>query len=138
MSRERLFLDTAFIQALLNARDDAHPQAKQLFPRVRNAAEVWLTEAILVEVGNALSRFNRFGAVQFIEQCYHTPNISVVTVDAELLRAALQLYQSRPDKTWGLTDCISFVAMEREGLSLALTTDQHFVQAGFRALMQSA
>lgn len=30
MSRERLFLDTAFIQALLNPRDDYHQQAKQL------------------------------------------------------------------------------------------------------------
>ncbi|MGB0563194.1 MAG: type II toxin-antitoxin system VapC family toxin [Spirulinaceae cyanobacterium] len=138
MNRERLFLDTAFIQALLNARDDYHAQAQRLFPRVRNAAEIWLTEAILVEVGNALSGFNRPGAVQFIEQCYHTDNIQVVTVDENLLRAGLQLYQSRSDKTWGLTDCISFVVMEREGLSLDLTADQHFVQAGFTALMRSA
>jgi hypothetical protein len=42
MSRERLFLDTAFIQALLNPNDEYHPQAKQLFPRVRSASEVWL------------------------------------------------------------------------------------------------
>jgi predicted nucleic acid-binding protein len=63
MSRERLFLDTAFIQALLNPNDEYHPQAKQLFPRVRSASEVWLTEAILVEVGNALSRLNRNSAV---------------------------------------------------------------------------
>ncbi len=32
MSHERLFLDTAFIQALLNPRDDYHNQAKRLFP----------------------------------------------------------------------------------------------------------
>lgn len=35
MSRERLFLDIAFIQALLNLRDDYHQQAKQLLPRIR-------------------------------------------------------------------------------------------------------
>ena len=70
MSRERLFLDTAFIQALLNWRDQYHAQAMILLPRVRSAAEVWITEAVLVEVGNALSDVDRMAAVRFIEQCY--------------------------------------------------------------------
>lgn len=135
MSNERLFLDTAFIQALLNPRDDYHNQAKQLFPRIRAASEVWITEAIFAEVGNALSAFNRNGAVQFIQQCYRTDNIRIISVDTELLIQALTLYQSRPDKTWGLTDCISFVVMQQQSLADAVTGDRHFVQAGFRALM---
>ena len=135
MSNERLFLDTAFIQALLNPRDDYHNQAKQLFPRIRAASEVWITEAIFAEVGNALSAFNRNGAVQFIQQCYRTDNIKIVSVDTELLMQALALYQSRPDKTWGLTDCISFIVMQQQNLTDAVTGDRHFVQAGFRALM---
>jgi uncharacterized protein len=135
MSRDRLFLDTAFIQALLNPRDTYHPQSKLFFPRVRNAQEVWITEAILTEVGNALSAYNRNGAVQFIQQCYRTDNIRVVSIDTQLFAQALELYQSRPDKTWGLTDCISFAVMGTNNLSDALTTDRHFVQAGFRALM---
>ena len=135
MSRERLFLDTAFIQALLNSYDEYHQQAKQLFPRVRSAAEVLLTEAILVEVGNALSRFNRSGAVQFIQQCYRTDNIRVVSVDTGLLMGALDLYQARPDKDWGLTDCISFIVMQQQDLVDAVTSDRHFIQAGFRILM---
>jgi hypothetical protein len=49
MTQDRLFIDTAFIQALLNPQDDYHDRAKILFPRVRAASEVWLTEAILVE-----------------------------------------------------------------------------------------
>lgn len=104
MTRERLFLDTAFIQALLNPRDNYHEQAKKLFPCVRTPSEVWITEAILREVGNALSYLNRKSAVQFIQQCYRTQNIKVVSVDTTLLMQALALYQSRPDKTWGLTD----------------------------------
>ncbi|MEO0375355.1 MAG: PIN domain-containing protein [Cyanobacteria bacterium P01_A01_bin.17] len=135
MSRERLFLDTAFIQALLNPNDEYHPQAKQLFPRVRSASEVWLTEAILVEVGNSLSRLNRNGAVQFIQQCYRTDNIRVVSVDTALLTQALDLYQSRVDKDWGLTDCLSFVVMQQQDLVDAVTSDRHFRQAGFQILM---
>lgn len=121
MSSDRLFLDTAFIQALLNPRDDYHNQAKQLFPRIRTATEVWITEAIFAEVGNALSAFNRAGAVQFIQQCYRTDNIKIVSVDTELLMQALTLYQSRSDKTWSLTDCISFVVMQQQTLTDAVT-----------------
>jgi len=108
MSRERLFLDTAFIQALLNPNDEYHPQAKQLFPRVRSASEVWLTEAILVEVGNALSRLNRNGAVQFIQQCYRTDNIRIVSVDTALLTQALaDLYGICADAPISLDDVLS-------------------------------
>lgn len=135
MTGDRLFLDTAFIQALLNPRDDFHSQSKTLFPQIRTAKEVWLTEAIITEVGNALSAFNRARAVQFIQQCYCTENIKVVSVNTELLMEALALYQSRSDKTWGLTDCISFTVMQQQNLTDAVTSDRHFIQAGFRALM---
>jgi predicted nucleic acid-binding protein len=108
---DRLFLDTAFIQALLNRRDQHHARALELWPRVRSAREVWVTEAVLVEVGNALSSFHREGATRFIRLCYETRNIHVVGVDRGLLSRALELYEGRQDKTWGLTDCISFVVM---------------------------
>ena len=135
MTRDRLFLDTAFIQALLNVRDAYHPKAIELFPRVRNASEIWITEAILTEVGNACSAINRKGAVQFIQQCYQTDNIRVVSIDTQLFTQATHLYQSRSDKNWGLTDCISFIVMTQNNLQDAVTTDRHFIQAGFRALM---
>ena len=135
MSRERLFLDTAFIQALLNRRDQYHDRAAAFLPRVRSAAEVWVTEAVLVEVGNALSDLDRMAAVRFVEQCYHSSNMHVVSVDTSLLMRAVRLYRDRPDKLWGLTDCISFTAMQARRLIDAVTTDEHFVQAGYRALL---
>ena len=136
MSSSRLLLDTVFIQALLNRRDQYHAQAKAFLPQVRAALEVWVTEAVLIEVGNALSAINRTAAVQFIQQCYQTANLQVVSVDTRLLTRALQLYHERPDKTWGVTDCISFVVMQEQGLINAVTADEHFVQAGYRALLR--
>jgi hypothetical protein len=135
MTDERLFLDAVFIQVLLNRRDQYHLQARSLLPRIRNPREVWITEAVLIEVGNALSALNRQVAIQFIQQCYQTANMRVVTVDTQLLNRALQLYQARPDKTWGLTDCISFAVMQEQDLIIAATADQHFLQAGYRALL---
>jgi uncharacterized protein len=45
------------------------------------------------------------------------------------------LYGERLDKSWSLTDCISFEAMRERGLTLALAADSHFRQAGFEALL---
>lgn len=40
------------------------------------------------------------------------------------------------DKSRSLTDRASFVIMEEERLTAALTHDRHFVQAGFQALLR--
>ena len=140
MSDERLFLDTSFIQALLNRRDQYHEKAKQMFPRVRSARSVFLTEAILIEVGNALCRFDRTAAAEFLDSCLSVQgakqgNLTLVPVDTALLSRGLGLYRSTPDKEWGLTDCISFVVMRQNRLFDAVTADRHFTQAGFRAMM---
>jgi len=135
MTDQRLFLDTMFVQALLNRRDQYHNQAVTFAPHLRTAAEVWVTEAILTEIGNALSAINRPGAARFIRSCYETSNIHVVTVTTDLLQRGIELYDARPDKGWGLTDCISFVVMQDQRLSDALTADVHFRQAGLRTLL---
>ncbi len=135
MSSERFFLDTAYVQALVNARDQHHSVARALLQRVRAASEVWVTEAVLTEVGNVLARSHRAEASAFIERCYATANIRVVSVDTTLFHRALDLYKHRADKAWGLTDCLSFVVMQDHGLVDALTPDEHFQQAGFRTLL---
>ena len=58
-----------------------------------------------------------------------------MSIDSTLFRRAVDLYRNRPDKKWGLTDCMSFVVMQQENLTDVLTADEHFTQAGFRALM---
>jgi predicted nucleic acid-binding protein len=137
MSEERILMDTAFVLALLDRNDQHHSKARDLLPRARAARELWTTEAILVEIGNGSSHFpnDRHATFTFIKQCYAAANTQVVNVTTELLERALDLYNSRPDKTWGLTDCISFVVMQDENLTDALTGDRHFRQAGFRGLM---
>jgi len=37
MSKDRLFLDTVFIQAILNPHDQYHTAAKKILPRVKTA-----------------------------------------------------------------------------------------------------
>jgi predicted nucleic acid-binding protein len=45
------------------------------------------------------------------------------------------LFLSRPDKEWSLTDCISFVVMEKRDIRQAFTADKHFAKAGFEAML---
>ena len=49
-----------------------------------------------------------------------------------------RLYETRSDKDWSLTDCLSFTLMERYQNSNALTSDHYFAQAGFRAVLLEA
>ena len=140
MSAERLFLDTSFIAALINRRDQYHDKAKALFPRVEKARAVLSTEAILIEVGNLLSRSDRNVAAEFLQSCLAKrgatlANLTIIPVDTALLARGLELYRSTHDKQWGLTDCISFVVMRENRLTDAVTSDRHFTQAGFRAMM---
>jgi hypothetical protein len=135
MNASRLFLDTAFVLALLNRRDRHHVAARRLFRLLSTADEVWTTEAVLIEIGNSLARFHRGEAVTFIRSCYRAPNMQVVDVDRPLFQRAIALYAERSDKSWGLTDCLSFVVMREQRLTDALTSDVHFEQAGYRILL---
>jgi predicted nucleic acid-binding protein len=74
--------------------------------------------------------------VEFHHAMRSDPSVKIIPSDSGLFAAGLKLYEARPDKEGSLADCISFVVMQREGLTDALTGDQHFTQAGFRALLR--
>lgn len=132
--KKAILIDTGYVLALVNTRDDHHNAASQAASLVE--PPFLTTEAVLVEIGNALSqaRWRKLG-FQTINDLRTDPAIEVVPVDTALLDRALALFGQRSDKDWGLTDCISFVVMQERGLSDVLTTDHHFSQAGFRALL---
>lgn len=121
------------VQGLLNKRenkrDKYHSAAQRLLPTVRAAAEVYVSEAVLVEIANGLSSYNREGAVAFNRQCYAALYMRVISVDIDVLQRGLDRYEARPDKDWGLTDCLFFVVMGECGLMDAVTADIHYQQA---------
>ena len=131
-----IFIDTGYILALLNTADEHHERAVVMSRQVE--PPFLTTEAVLTEIGNALSRA-RWRALGYatIQDLRADPNIDVVPVDAALFERALVLYGARVDKEWGLTDCMSFVVMKERNLTQALTTDRHFGQAGFADLLAS-
>src|SRR5439155_1487419 len=96
------------------------------------------TEYILVETGGLLSRpEDRPTYVNLVRDLESDPAVLIVPASRALFRAGFKLFADRPDKQWSLVDCISFVVMKQRRLKEALTTDRHFVQAGFRALLRA-
>jgi hypothetical protein len=136
--RAEAFLDTAYAIALASPNDSFHPQAVRLADRLEAAGtRLITTHAILLEIGNALSKQRyRSAAVRLLVALEADPNVEIVPLSQQLYARALQLYGERPDKEWGLTDCVSFMVMQDRGMMEALTTDEHFQQAGYRVLMR--
>ena len=132
-----IFLDSSFAIALASPPDEHHEAAVATASRVgRRGDLVVTTTAVLLEIGNALSRPpDRGTAVDMLTQAQRDPDTAIVQVTEQLFTSALEMYVQHTDKTWGLVDCISFVVMQERGISEALTADRHFVQAGFRALL---
>jgi uncharacterized protein len=133
-----LFLDAAYLIALAVTRDQHHERAMALRDELKLAPKrLVTTRAVALEVGDALAKARyRPAAVQLLRAFERDPNVEVVPISEELYERALKLYQDRDDKEWGMTDCVSFVVMQDRGLTSALTPDEHYQQAGFRALLR--
>src|SRR4029434_6273965 len=131
----RIFIDTLFVIALINRRDQYHQQALDLAEQFEGAP-LLVTDAVHLEIGNALARSYKQEAVEIIEQFLAAEEVEVVRLTPHLFAQGFALYKSHQDKAWGLVVCISFIVMREAGVNQTLTFDQHFVQAGFQALMR--
>jgi predicted nucleic acid-binding protein len=131
----KTFVDTWFIVALINKRDQYHQKALQLSEQYKNHPLI-TTDAVFLEFGNALSSNYKNEAAELIEQFLASDEIDVIRLTPELFDESLRLYKQYQDKSWGLVDCFSFVVMKQNKVNQALTFDQHFTQAGFQALMR--
>lgn len=130
-----VFADTAYFIALLNPRDAFH----QVALRLANSADRALLTShwVLAEVGDAFSHpRNRSKFSRLVAILESDTSVQLLPPTLEQFQAGAALHGRRLDKEWSLTDCISFSIMQQLDLQEALTTDMHFEQAGFRALMR--
>jgi len=138
MVTNRCFVDTVCWIALLNQDDRLHESTDREYKLLmRSGYHFVTTTSILNETANALSdpRF-RLAVVEFYRRLQWSAHVEIIFVDPRLWSDSWQLYERRHDKAWSLTDCISIVVMQEQGLKEALTNDKHFQQAGFRALLR--
>lgn len=138
---ETVFWDASAFVALGNADDDLHRQAVQVSDMLaRNKSHVLTTSAVLTEVANTFSKAAwrpvAYHLLDSVRQSVRMNLATVVHVDAALWERGWALFLDRPDKDWGLTDCISFLVMQERRVTRSFTSDHHFEQAGFKRLME--
>jgi predicted nucleic acid-binding protein len=133
-----VFLDSAYALALAAPSDQLHFRAVVLSEQLEaNRTRLLTTQVVLLEIGNALSKqCYRESAVQLLSGLAMDPLVEIVPLSPDLYTSAFDLHRGRFDKEWGLIDCVSFVVMRSRGIGQALTADEHFEQAGFRALLR--
>lgn len=121
-----MLLDTSGLLCYLHQNEPQHRDAVQLL----DGAETRLVThnyvlAELIALAT-VRRFPRSAVLAFMVDLVDNPDISVVWVDEQLHREAMELLVKRKDKTYSLCDSVSFVLMRRLNVLEALTTDRHF------------
>lgn len=130
-----IFADTSYFVAFCGPNDAYHAVAVEVSATM--IEPMVTTEYVLVETGGLLLRpEDRPAFVNLVRDLESDPSVHIVRASKALFHEGFDLFVHRPDKYWSLVDCISFVVMKQRRLKAALSADQHFIQAGFRALLR--
>ena len=134
------FLDTGGLVTKYSKKEKRHAEAMELFELlVRTREPLLTTSLILLEIGDYFSAVgSRHTAVKIRAMLEDSADIEIVQTTPDHVSAAWGLFESRQDKSWGITDCVSFVVMREKGCRVAFAIDRHFVQAGFHTLLPVA
>jgi uncharacterized protein len=111
-----IFGDTYYFLAIGNERDQGHQRAVQYAASYKG--QILTTEWVLTEVADALaSPAQRGQFLTLFELIKDDSNWTVVAASHELLARGIAFFSQRSDKSWSLTDCISFMVMQEHGLT---------------------
>ncbi|OQA15269.1 MAG: hypothetical protein BWY64_02936 [bacterium ADurb.Bin363] len=132
------FLDTSYLIALINTNDRWHKVANYWQEEViKNNILLITTEYILVELADGLSVLKfRYKAAQMVSLLKNIRYVNIIPASTILFDADLALFKNRLDKEWSLTDCISMIVVHDYSIKDILSSDRHFVQAGYQVLLK--
>jgi predicted nucleic acid-binding protein len=139
MAVEAVFADSAFLYALVDRRDSSHRRAvERLRSLVLGQRPLISTDYVVAEALTlAKSRAGSLAALRLMDRLDATVLVGIEWIGPDRFAAAKTFFRKHSDHDYSFTDCTSFVVMRELNLTDALTTDAHFVQAGFRALLRA-
>jgi predicted nucleic acid-binding protein len=135
LAARRVLVDTSAYFALADSRDAHHREARSVLGNLLAARYRQFTTNVLVVECHALI-LSALGIPQGLRflQGIRASSTTVIRVRAQDEERAQQILARYTDKDFSLADAISFVTMERLGITHAFTFDHHFAQYGFTAL----
>jgi len=124
--------------AAVDARDAYHPDAASLLRRLALAGRMIVTsDYVVAETLNlAVARRGRIVADRLLQLLDTSSGLRIEWIGPEHFEAARAFFRRHADHDYSFTDCTSFVLMDRLRIRDALTSDHHFVEAGFRMLLK--
>lgn len=128
-----VFADSSYLIALEVDNDQHHQLAQQHWQSLaRRSIELVITSFIFDEVMTFLNSWRLHAkAVQLGDILLQSSYVRLMHVETSLFTEGWAYFRQHKDKYYSLTDCISFVVMQNLGITIALTFDKHFEQAGF-------
>lgn len=137
MAANEVFADTSALYALIDRRDANHTAAVAAVGRlVRTGRLMVTTDYVVAESLNlANARGGKTVAHRVLDLVEQSEGIRVEWIGVERFARSKAFFRKHADHDYSFTDCTSFIVMKEERLQEALTTDAHFIQAGFKTLM---
>lgn len=120
--------------ALEIKNEDVHRRVQQYWlSLVVQNPQLVTTTYIFDEVVTLLNSRKLHGkAVEVGTLLLESPDILLFEIDKPTFDMGWQDFKKYKDKSFSLTDCLSFVVMQKRAITNALTLDLHFQQVGFQ------
>ena len=129
-----VFVDTSAFYAALDADDDNHLAAVDVWRNLGDADETACTSNyVLVETIAVVGRRLGLQAVRDFNTQF-VPLLRVHWVDEALHKRAMAVLLTAGRRNLSLVDCISFEVIRQLSLDAAFAFDAHFAQQGFNCI----
>ena len=131
------FADTSHFVAIFHPGDQLHEKAVAV-EKSLIATRLITTDFVLVEVLNYFSEFREYFKARIaraVKTILSESEVQIIECSRIELLKGFEFYNSRLDKGYSLTDCVSMNVMRERNISEILTNDDHFEQEGFRILL---
>lgn len=135
-----LFVDTAGWMAVADRGDPIHADACGERDRWLEQGGRLLTTDYVIDETLTLIRM-RLGipaARVWWEMASRSPRLKVEWINPRRAERAREWFFKWPDQAFSFTDCTSFAVMKEMNVCEALTSDHHFLVAGFTLLPPAA
>ena len=131
-----VFVDTSWLKALLDEKDEFHKKALKVLSKIKEASYSLITTNYILDESFTLVRV-RCGverALQLRDKLAEMVEVlKIVRITSSDDVDAWEWFV----KDWtglSFTDCTSFVVMERLGIENVASFDKHFSRAGFKII----
>jgi predicted nucleic acid-binding protein len=126
----RVFADSGYWIGLRDKHDPWHQRSRKIAQwLVQNRCLVVVTPFLFAEVQGYFCRVPEIREM-VIQDFWENRVLTIEQTTFEDQKRAVGILKKQRDKTYSFADAVSFVVMERLGLSEAISFDQHFAQYG--------